>query len=394
MIEEIPEILVLREEMQAWRRDIHCHPETAFDEVRTAAIVAKALRSFGLEVHEGIAKTGVVAVIRNGDGPCYGLRADMDALHIQEETGLEYQSVYPGKMHACGHDGHTAMLLGAAKYLSQKPSFRGTLYFVFQPAEENEGGARVMLEEGLLQRFPMDAIFGLHNFPGLKKGSFAIRAGAYLAACDSFHIEIKGKGCHAATPHDGIDSILIGAEIVQAIQKIAARETTVMEPVVISTTKFHGGDALNACPETVRIDGSCRYFSADLSEVLERRISDIVRCFARAGGAIGSVNYCRRYPPLVNALTETDVATKVAVSLVGSENVERDASQVMGSEDFAYFLQEIPGAYIALGAGNGEVDDKPPCMLHSAQYDFEDDILTVGASYWVRLADQLFGVEG
>lgn len=383
---------IFKEAMLKWRHDIHAHPETAFEEVRTSSVVAKALKSFGLEVHEGLAKTGVVGILRRGEGPSFGLRADMDALHINEETGLEYQSVYPGKMHACGHDGHTAMLLGAAKYLSEYASFKGVLYFIFQPAEENEGGARVMIEEGLFEKFPMDAVFGLHNFPGLPLGEFSIRSGGFLAACDSFHITVKGSGCHAALPQDGVDAILIGAELVLALQRIISREISALDSAVLSVTKFHSGEALNACPETAVIEGSCRHFSAEVGAKLKKRIREITESLTAASNASFSMEYITRYPPLINSAPETEKAIDAAIATVGTEKVTRSAEPVMGSEDFAFMLQTIPGAYIALGTGAGPESAVPPCMLHSAQYDFEDKALCYGADYWVSLVDKLFGV--
>jgi len=381
---------VLQADMMAWRRDIHAHPETAYEEVRTARLVADLLLSFGLEVHEGLAKTGVVGILKKGDGPAFGLRADMDALYIQEETNLPYMSVHDGKMHACGHDGHTAMLLGAAKYLAQNADFNGTLYFVFQPAEENEGGAKRMIEEGLFDHFPMEAIFGLHNYPGLPTGHFAIRSGGFLAACDSFHIRVIGQGCHAAMPDQGIDSILIGAEIVQAIQKIVAREIPPVEPVVISTTKFHGGEAINVCPDDVMIEGSCRYFLPEVGDKIEQRLGEIARSICAAHGAQADVTYKRLYPPLINWEEQTKLAIAAATSVSGAENVTTAVDRVMGSEDFAYYLRDKPGCYIVLGTGTGAPGEGPPCQLHNPHYDFNDDILTTGARYWIQLVRQLF----
>ncbi|MFT5580603.1 MAG: amidohydrolase [Paraglaciecola psychrophila] len=380
----IPEIGNFSDEMTAWRRDIHAHPELAFDEHRTAKFVAEKLREFGLEVHEGLAGTGVVGTLQRGGGNrAIGLRADLDALPIVEANDFSHKSTNPGVMHACGHDGHTCMLLGAAKYLAGEPNFEGKVHFIFQPAEENEGGGRVMIEDGLFELFPVDAVYGMHNIPGIEVGNFAIRPGPMMAAFDIFKVTVNGRGSHAAMPHHSIDPIIIGAKIVEAYQTIVSRMVDPQEPAVVSVTQFHGGDAYNVIADTVEISGCTRCFSTSMQDFFEQQLQTIAEGIASAYGATVSFHYERRYPPTVNSVVETDAAAQAAIKVVGEENVNLNPTPAMGSEDFAYMLLEKPGAYIWIGNGRGEGS----CMVHNAGYDFNDEILPIGASYWARLVE-------
>ncbi|HMN81362.1 MAG TPA: M20 aminoacylase family protein [Burkholderiaceae bacterium] len=373
-------------QMTEWRRHIHANPETAFEEVGTARFVAERLRAFGVdEVHEGIAKTGVVGVIRAGSGTrAIGLRADLDALDMQEGTGLAWASRNPGKHHACGHDGHTTMLLGAARHLAATRAFDGTVYLIFQPAEENEGGGRVMVEEGLFDRFPMEAVFGMHNIPGMKAGTFAIRPGPMMASYDIFEITITGRGSHGAMPHHGIDPITTGAELVQKLQTIVSRNVDPLEPAVVSVTKFHSGTAWNIIPNDAVIGGTVRAFSEAVQEQVEKRIRVLCEGTAASHGATISIRYERRYPPTVNSAAEAELCAKVAEALVGPAQVNRNNKPAMGSEDFAWMLRARPGAYMWIGNGTGE---QGGCMVHNPGYDFNDAVLPVGAAYWVRLVE-------
>ncbi|MDP6563588.1 MAG: M20 aminoacylase family protein [Alphaproteobacteria bacterium] len=381
----INRIADFHDDMVAWRRDIHAHPETAFEETRTAAIVAGKLGEFGLEVHTGLAKTGVVGVLKCGDGERkIGLRADMDALDLQELTDLEYKSTNDGKMHACGHDGHTTMLLGAARYLAETQNFDGTVYFIFQPAEENEAGGRLMVQEGLFDQFPCSDVYGMHNIPGIPMGKIALRPGPMMASADFFEIIVTGKGSHGAFPHEGIDPVLIGAEIVMALQRIVARTTDPMKQAVISATKFQSGHTTNVIPETALIAGTTRAFQPEIQDLMEREIRRVAEGVAAAHGASVECSYDRRYAPTVNTEAETEIAAAAAATVVGEENVLRHLPPIMGSEDFSWMLQARPGCYIWIGNGDGEGS----CMVHNPNYDFNDEILTVGASYWVKLVEQ------
>jgi len=377
-------------QMTEWRRHIHQNPETAFEEVGTAAFVAERLRAFGVdEVHEGIAKTGVVGVIRGRAGSrAIGLRADLDALDMQEGTGVAWASKIPGKHHACGHDGHTTMLLGAARHLAATRDFDGTVYLIFQPAEENEGGGRVMVEEGLFDRFPMESVFGMHNIPGMEAGTFAIRPGPMMASYDIFEITLTGRGSHGAMPHHGIDPITTGAELVQTLQTIVSRNVDPLEPAVLSVTKFHSGTAWNIIPNEAVIGGTVRAFSEAVQTQVEQRIRELCAGTALSHGATISVRYERRYPPTVNTSAEAELCASVAASLVGADRVKREFKPAMGSEDFAWMLQARPGAYMWLGNGTGSVGG---CMVHNPGYDFNDAVLPVGAAYWVRLAETALG---
>ncbi len=381
----IEAIAACQEELTAWRRDIHAHPETAFEEERTADIVAKALESFGIEVHRGLGKTGVVGRLQAGSSDrTIGLRADMDALPMQELNAFGHRSRHDGKMHGCGHDGHTTMLLAAARYLAETRTFDGTVHFIFQPAEEGAGGARVMIEDGLFLRFPCDSVYGMHNWPGMPPGTFGVRSGPFLASADNFSITIRAKGAHGAMPHLGIDPVVVGAELVSALQTIASRTVDPLEAVVVSVTQFHAGEADNVIPETARLSGTTRSFSAAVQDTIEARMNAICAGVATAHGVTIELDYERNYPPLVNTEAEAGRAARAAAAVVGADNVFPDSEPVMGAEDFAFMLQVKPGAYVWIGNGAGEGG----CMLHNPHYDFNDAILPVGASYWARLVEQ------
>jgi amidohydrolase len=373
-----------------WRRDLHAHPQTAFEETYASEFVSGKLRDFGIGVQTGLARTGVVGTLV-GSGSATGklraiaLRADIDALDIHEQTGLPYSSKFPGKMHACGHDGHTTMLLAAARYLAETRGFAGTVHFIFQPAEENEGGGRVMVEEGLFDRFPVEAVFGMHNWPGMPIGDFAVVNGPAMAAFDVFEITIKGRGTHAANPHSGIDPIVVGSQLVSALQTIASRETDPLDQIVVSVTQFHAGDTWNVIPETANLRGTVRTFREATQARAEKSLARIAAGVAAAHGAQAEVRYERRYPATVNTSQETEWAAATAADVVGKEHVARDPQPCMGSEDFAFMLQARPGCYI--WAGNGSAANER--LLHSPYYDFNDDLLPVGASYWIRLVERL-----
>ncbi len=373
------------DDMTAWRRDIHAHPETAFEEKRTSDIVAGKLGEFGIEVHRGLAGTGVVGTLKgaHGDGPAIGVRADLDALHIHEKNEFDHKSTIDGKMHACGHDGHTTMLLGAARYLAETRNFAGTVHFIFQPAEENEGGARVMVEEGLFEKFPMDSVYGMHNMPGLGLGEMAVRAGPFMAAFDIFEISVTGRGTHAAAPHLGIDAVTAAAQIVTQLQTIASREIDPQDSVVVSVTQIHGGDTWNVIPEDVVLRGTVRAFRPEIQDHAEASIRRIVAGVSAAAQVTAEIDYQRRYPPTINTASEADFTASVMADVVGEANVFRDKPPKMASEDFAFMLNEKPGAYVWLGNGPGEGG----CLLHNPSYDFNDTALPIGASYWARLVE-------
>jgi len=374
-------------DMAGWRRDLHAHPETAFEEHRTADIVARLLESFGIAIERGVARTGVIGTLSGSrpGGRAIALRADMDALPIDEKNGFAHASQHHGRMHACGHDGHTAMLLGAAKYLAETRNFAGTVHFIFQPAEENEGGARVMVEEGVLERYPVEAVYGMHNWPGLPAGQFAIRPGPMMAAFDIFEITVAGRGAHAAMPHLGVDPVVAAAQIVGALQTIASRNVDPLAGVVVSVTQIHGGDTWNVIPDEVVLRGTTRSFDPAVREALEPAIRRVAEGACAALGASMTMRYERRYPPTVNSPAETEMAAATAAALVGGDNVRGDLLPSMGAEDFAWFLENKPGAYIWIGNGAGAGQ----AMLHNPHYDFNDEILPLGASYWARLAESV-----
>lgn len=372
-------------ELTALRRDIHAHPELAFNELRTSEIVARELATYGLEVHRGLAKTGVVGVLRGGRGQrMVGLRADMDALPLAEQNEFPHHSRHPGRMHACGHDGHTAMLLGAARYLAENPDFDGVAVFIFQPAEESEGGAAVMIEDGLFKQFPVEAVFGLHNWPGISVGQMAVMPGPVMAGTCAFEIRVRGHGCHAAMPHQGIDSIVAGSQLVQALQTVVSRTLHPCDAGVVSVTQFHGGESWNIIPEEVVLRGTIRTFKPEVQESIERVVERLCSGVAAANGAQISVHFDHRYPPTVNSVLETNFCRKVAASVLGSEHVLTDSMPSMGAEDFAFMLKEKPGCYVWLGNGPGTGG----CTLHNPHYDFNDEILTLGVNYWVELVRQ------
>ena len=381
----IPRIVELQPELSCLRRDIHAHPELAFEESRTSDLVAAKLAAFGCEVHRGLAKTGVVGTLRRGNTPrSIGLRADMDALPIQERNDFTHRSTHDGKMHACGHDGHTTMLLGAAQYLAETRNFEGTVHFIFQPAEEGHGGGRVMIEDGLFDRFPCEAVFALHNKPGLPVGQIATRPGPLYAASDSWDIRVEGRGGHAALPHLGRDPFVIGAEIVLALQTIVSRNVDPMESAVVTIGFMKGGTTYNVIPDTLHIGGTARSFLPEVRDLLERRLDELARGIAAAHGAVATLDYRRRYPPTVNHDAEVTFAAKVAAEICGPDNVSSSYPASMGAEDFSYMLNVRPGAMLWLGNGPREGGR----LLHSPDYDFNDHALPIGASFLARLAER------
>jgi amidohydrolase len=373
-------------DMTAWRRDLHAHPELGFAEHRTSDVIAAKLAEWGIEVHRGIAKTGVVGVLRAGNsGRTIGLRADMDALPMQEANGFAHRSTIDGRMHACGHDGHTSILLGAARYLAETRNFDGTVHFLFQPAEEGGGGARVMLEEGLFERFPCDSVYALHNAPWLPLGEATAVAGPSLAAADRLTITVHGKGGHAARPQGAIDPVLAGSHIVVALQSIVARRTDPLDSAVISICQFHAGSAGNVIPGEAVLNGTVRTLRAETRDTMERVIAEVAEGTARAHGATATVEYVRGYPSMVNHAHEADRAALAAGRVLGESKVKRSGPPAMGAEDFAYMLEARPGCMIKLGQHDPA---KPPAALHHAAYDFNDDALPLGASFFATLVEQ------
>jgi hippurate hydrolase len=379
----LPAIAARRDELVAWRRDLHAHPELAYEEERTSAFVAAELRRIGLDVDVGLARTGVVATLSTAAGPSVGLRADMDALPIRESNAFAHRSRFDGRMHACGHDGHTVMLLAAARELAERPAFRGTVRFVFQPAEEAAGGAKAMIDEGLFERFPMDRVFGLHNWPGLAAGRFAMRVGPLMASIDCFDAHVTGRGTHGALPHQGTDPVLAAAQAVVALQGIVSRNIDPRRAAVLSVTRLRAGHAHNVIPETAELGGTMRALDPAVRALLKRRLTEIVLATAASHGATAEVTFGFQNPPVVNDAEATALAASAAASLVGDVYVSTDAEPVLASEDFAVMLEKRPGCYVFLGNGGGEGG----CTIHDPAYDFNDEILTLGASYWVRLAE-------
>ena len=381
----VPKITALKDEMTHWRRDIHAHPELGFEEQRTAQIVARKLREFGCEVHTGIGRTGVVGVLRAGNSArTIGLRADMDALPIVEANTFEHRSSHAGAMHACGHDGHTTMLLGAARYLAETRNFDGTVNFIFQPAEEGIGGAKAMIDDGLFKRFPCDAIFGMHNRPGMPLGKFAVRAGAMMAGGAFFDIDIEGRGSHGARPEAGVDSILVASHVIAALQSIVARNVRPVDTAVLSVTQVHGGNAYNVIPQTVRLSGTVRAFSNEVMQLIGRNIARVAEGVAAGFGAKAKTDFRAIFPPTINNAEEAEYAASICADVVGAESVKRDPALIMASEDFSFMLNEVRGCYINIGNGDGE----GACEVHNPGYDFNDSALPYGASFFARLVEK------
>ncbi|MCC7081252.1 MAG: amidohydrolase [Burkholderiales bacterium] len=386
----IESIAVAQDEMTRWRRDIHAHPELGFEENRTAATVAQKLREFGCEVHTGIGRTGVVGVLRAGDGlRTIGLRADMDALPIHEANTFEHRSGSPGTMHACGHDGHTTMLLAAAKYLSRTQRFNGTVHFIFQPAEEGLGGAQAMIADGLFERFPCEAVFGMHNRPGLALGRFAVRSGPMMAGGAFFDIDIIGKGAHGARPETGVDSIVVAAHLTTALQTIVARNVAPVDTAVVSVTMIRSGDAYNVIPQSAQLSGTVRTFSREVMARIEQAMTRIADGVARAFGAEAKVDFRVIFSPTVNDAGEAEFVAGVCAEVVGSENVVRDPALIMASEDFSFMLEKVPGCYFNIGNGAGE----GACEVHNPGYDFNDEALPVGATVFARIVETRLAIR-
>lgn len=382
----INSIAAFQPEMQAWRRDIHAHPELGYEEHRTSETVARLLAEWGIEVHRGIAGTGVVGVLRAGhSGRAIGMRADMDALAMPEETGLEHASRNPGKMHACGHDGHTAMLLGAAKYLAETRQFDGTAVFIFQPAEEGGAGGQRMVQEGLFQRFPVDAVYAVHNDPNTKLGEMTVVTGPVLAAADGLDIRVRGRGGHAARPHLAIDPVLVGAQIVVGIHQIVSRRVDPLDSAVISLCQFTAGSARNVIPDSAEIRGTVRTLLPRTQDEMERLITQAAQGIAALNDAEVDVSYQRGYPPTVNHAAETQRAALAAAKVSGVERVIRDAPPIMGGEDFSFMLLERPGCFVRIGQADGAKGAVP---VHNTKYDFNDDLLPIGASFFASLVEQ------
>jgi len=374
----------LHSDIAAWRRDLHAHPELLFDVQRTAGTVAEKLEAFGCdEVVTGLGRTGVVGVIhgrKSSSGKTIGLRADMDALPIEEANNLPYKSTVPGKMHACGHDGHTAMLLGAARYLTETRNFAGTAVVIFQPAEEGGGGGREMVDDGLMDRFGIREVYGMHNYPGMPVGSFGIRPGPMMAAADALTIDIEGVGAHAARPHLGVDTVLVGAQIINAIQSVVARNVDPLKSAVVSICMFRAGNADNVIPQTVQLRGTARSLAADVRDLLEKRLHVVVESTAAAHGAKAKLTYKRGYPVLVNHEDQTEFAASIASQIAGPDKVDTSLPPMMGAEDFSYMLNARPGAFIWIGNGDS-------AGLHHPSYNFNDEAIPFGTSYWVRLVE-------
>ncbi|OBS31603.1 amidohydrolase [Tepidimonas fonticaldi] len=380
----------------AIRRDLHAHPELCFQEVRTADRVAALLTEWGIPIHRGLGTTGVVGIVHGRDGGAcgraVGLRADMDALPMTELNTFDHASRHPGRMHACGHDGHTAMLLAAAQHLARHRDFDGTVYLIFQPAEEGGGGAREMIADGLFERFPMQAVFGMHNWPGLPVGRFAVSPGPVMASSNEFAITLHGKGGHAALPHNTVDPVPIACQLVQAFQTILTRNLRPVEPGVISVTMIHAGEATNVIPDRCEIQGTVRTFTVEALDLIERRMRELSEQLCAAFGARADFRFRRNYPPTVNSAAEAAFAADVMRDIVGPDGVVAQ-EPTLGAEDFAYMLQAKPGAYVFIGNGDGAHrgtygpgHDAGPCTLHNPRYDFNDELIPLGATYWVTLA--------
>ena len=391
----IESILADAASITAIRRDIHAHPELCFHEERTADVIAKALTDWGIPIHRGLGTTGVVGIVKNGtSGRAVGLRADIDALPMTEHNHFAHASTHPGKMHACGHDGHTAMLLAAARHLSRHRNFDGTVYLIFQPAEEGGGGAREMMKDGLFDMFPMEAIFGAHNWPGMKVGQFALKSGPVFASSNEFKVTIRGKGAHAAMPNNGIDPVPVACQMVQAFQTIVTRNKKPIDTAVISVTMIHAGEATNVVPDSCELQGTVRTFTVETLDLVERRMKAIAEATCAAFEAGCEFTFKRNYPATVNHPAETEFARRLLGEVVGADNV-LEFEPTMGSEDFSYFLQARPGCYFLIGNGHGSHRQgghgMGPCMLHNPSYDFNDELIPLGATAWVRMAEKWLG---
>ena len=378
-------------DLTEWRRDLHAHPELGFEETRTSDLIAARLAAFGCEVHRGLGRTGVVGTLRAGAGAQHGaraartlgLRADMDALPLAEANSFAHRSRHEGKMHACGHDGHTTILLGAARYLAETRHFDGTVHFIFQPAEEGLGGAKAMVDDGLFERFPCEAIFGMHNRPSMPLGQFAVRAGPMMAGGAFFDIRVTGRGAHGARPETGIDPVLVAAHIAIALQSIVSRNAPPVETAVVSVTRIHGGDAYNVIPQTAQLAGTARTFSRELMQLIEASMQRIAKGVAEAYGASAEVDFRFPFAPLINDAKEAEFAAAICTELVGADKVDRNPPLIMASEDFSYMLEQVPGCYINIGNGAGAGG----CEVHNPAYDFNDAALPLGASFFARLVE-------
>ena len=379
------------------RRDIHAHPELCFEEQRTADVVAAKLTEWGIPMHRGMGTTGVVGIVKNGISKrAIGLRADMDALPMQEFNTFDHASTHAGKMHACGHDGHTAMLLAAAQHFAKNRNFDGTVYLIFQPAEEGGGGAREMIQDGLFEKFPMDAVFGMHNWPGPQIGKFAVSAGPVMASSNEFKITITGKGSHAAMPHESIDPVPVACQMVQAFQTIISRNKKPLDAGVISVTMIHAGEATNVVPDSCELQGTVRTFTVEVLDLIEKRMRQVAQHVCAAHEAQCKFEFTRNYPPTINSQAEADFCAKVMADIVGVDNVMKQ-EPTMGAEDFSYMLQAKPGAYCFISNGDGDHramgHGGGPCTLHNPSYDFNDDLIPLGATYWVRLTEAWLAQE-
>lgn len=389
----IDPILQFHDELKQIRRTIHSHPELSYEEFKTADLVAAKLTEWGIPVSRGLGGTGVVGIISNGSSKrAVGLRADMDALPLQELNEFSHRSVHDGKMHACGHDGHTTMLLGAAHYLAKNKNFDGTVYVIFQPAEEGAGGAKRMMDEGLFEQFPMEAVFAMHNWPGSPTGTIGAVSGPMMASSNEFELVIQGKGSHAAQPHLSTDPVMVAVQIAQSWQTIVSRNKNPLDAGVLSITQIHSGSATNIIPDSANMIGTVRTFTMETLDLIEKRMGEIAEHTAAAFGASVEFNFRRNYPPLINHEPETMFALEIMADVVGAEGVLKNVEPTMGSEDFAFMLLEKPGCYAFIGNGDGahrmSGHGLGPCNLHNPSYDFNDDLLPIGASYWVRLAEQ------
>jgi len=395
-LELIDSVLQFHTDLQKIRRDIHAHPELCYEENRTSDVIAQKLTEWGIPVLRGLGVTGVVGIVKNGSSErAIGLRADMDALPMRELNNFSHTSRHDGKMHACGHDGHTAMLLGAAHYLAKHRDFDGTVYLIFQPAEEGGAGAKRMIDDALFERCPMQAVFGMHNFPGMAVGTFGVTPGPMLASSSEFEVTIKGKGAHAAQPHQGIDPIMIAVQIAQSWQTIITRNKSPLDSGVLSITQIHAGSTTNVIPDEAKLIGTVRTFSLDVLNLIEQRMHDIAQHTAAAFDAQLEFKFHRSYPALINHAKETAFAVDVMRAIVGTDQVDAQMEPCLASEDFAFMLLEKPGCYVHIGNGGGDHRDAGhglgPCNLHNPSFDFNDDLLPIGATYWIRLAETYLG---